>query len=97
MPHHLIIIFADYVFRIGKTRIMRKYRVTAQENEISILPEYPYGYRVDNPFDDLKRCTQCFLRSLALGYVHIDLGHKPFSLIILEWYSSNLYRTRIFL
>ena len=53
MPPHLVIILPDEVLRFSKSGIAGEYRVTAQVNEIPVLPEDPRGYRVENPFDDL--------------------------------------------
>jgi len=52
-PPHLVIIFSDDVLRIGKPSIAREHSITAQVSKIAVLPEYPYGDRIENPFREL--------------------------------------------
>ena len=77
-PPHLEIILPDDVPGIGESRVAREYRVTAQVNEVCVLPEHPHGNGVDNSLEDLLRRPQRLLGLLLHGDVaHEIQGRRP--------------------
>jgi hypothetical protein len=76
-PSHLVIVFADQVFRAGKSCVARERLVASQVDEILVLPKYPRRDRIENCSNDLLwipvrrlRCLSALYRRDRLGAPH---------------------------